>query len=660
MAYFLVLTTLITSVLLISTIPDVNASVLSIDVHNYTSPQVGSRVEILCYGSHAIEQRGGDQYFSNGGKLVWILDGEVIANASTVRDYDLNTDKYSLTVWKREWHSKTSTYFALTIKHVSVDDKGRYQCALFFNETTLDITSLTKDLIVQYPPSKLFPQCYVDSIQEHSSTATLRCRSETAYPSVKLYWMASGEILADDTSAKISDGYTAITTDIAVPLTSTEYVCVANYSGDFELVVRRCTVYPPVISLDPAVEVIEGGDAMFTCSVSAEPESEKGVLWTSVPPMTSRNTTTSHNDNSVSVLTVRNVTARENGTMIFCHSQNLLGESHRRSVMTVHIFGSPDGTYIPPLRVDVEPQIAEIMAGEIATFMCHVSTISNTFKYKWYYQDKEVNSDGENTRFWIGQRRLRISEVDVADNYAPIACEVTADGHTVTARAILHVIQPSTIHTPALGRVSNTEPPNFLSEYGTLIGLISAGLVAIVLILLIILLAIKSKQKCSNRRRNQRQVHNTSHDAVGYTTSIGQVHSFNNVFNDSQPGSPSPVADNLSTFSYNGAPKSTNEHRLVVNLPPMPPIPMEGAVGEGDTLKAAKKLAQLEDYEDMETIRANLYSATGSDGNNEYQQSIGAGGLWRSNSRPNGDGANMDTDLLPGQKMNLKSAEPLY
>ena len=571
------------------------------------SPQVESSdlVELQCYGRILDQQP--DEFFENGGRLVWLADGEIIAYSTLEHreEFVADHDKYSIAVHNLSTHNN-AYIVQLTIDQISIDDSKEYFCALFSAQNETTARSRPKFVNVHYAPDQLYPQCIIDSTPNNLDMVTLKCRSQTAFPNVRVNWMSpEGRAIG---SASESDGFTESKLDVEIPIINTEYVCVLNYSGNYEEVSRKCKVYPPIVSLkQPDQEVVEGGNAVFTCSVSAKPESlsEHGIKWTSFPLLKSRNTTIFNNDDhSFSQLVINNVTAKDNGTEIICHSQNLLGENHQRAIVIVKTYRSSTGIYVPPFKVAIEPQIARVPEGDIASFECDVSTYKNSYMYKWYFKEEEIDSESMPEKFSIEQtsQRLRVLSVDDADNNATVACVVMADGKKKTARATLLVIK-----APALD-ASQKDPPDsdYMTEVWKLVIPISGGLVSFSLVVLLIWVSCKTKGRCGDK--NDRGHIPTESVAYVPSMDIGQT-TFNN-----SPRSINSVS--------RATAKTVNHDRFLVNLPPVPPIPTEDDEQDADALRVAMKLGALEDYEDMERVRSNYYHQHEIDELNHYQHVI--------------------------------------
>ena len=567
------------------------------------SPHVGSTesVEFQC----TLDQQECD-IFENGGILVWLADGQIIANSSLEQqeEFVADQDKYNISLQNLPEFDQCIAL--LNINHISVDDSKEYRCALFSAQSEKVAQSRPRSVTVHYAPDQLYPQCTIDSTPTNSKMVTLTCKSQTAFPNVRVNWTSPDGSAIGSTSE--SDGYTESKFDVEIPIVDTEYVCVLNYSSVYENLSRMCKVYPPQVSLtQPEEEVVEGGNAVFTCSVSAKPESlsESGITWKSFRPLKSRNITTFNNDRSDSQLKVNNVTSKDNGTEIMCHYKNLLGENHQRAILIVKTYRSSTGIYVPPFKVTIEPQIAHVSEGDIASFKCDVSTYKNSYMYKWYFKDEEIDSESMPEKFSIEQtsQRLRVLSVDDADNNATVACVVMADGEKKTARATLLVIEPPAVDT------SQEDSPDDMTEVWKLVIPISGGLVSFSLVVLLVWISCKTKRRCGDK--NDRG--HVATESVAYVASneVGQT-PFNN--------SPLPV-NGVSRATT----KTVNHNRFLVNLPPVPPIPTEDDEQDADALRVAMKLGELEDYEDMEDMeraRSNYYHQHENEEHNQYQHVI--------------------------------------
>ncbi|XP_072029643.1 cell adhesion molecule-related/down-regulated by oncogenes-like [Amphiura filiformis] len=340
-------------------------------------------------------------------------------------------------------------YFSLQISRVSIDDSKSYQCVLVSALNDIQAESRPSILHVQYPPDdQLYPQCTIDSNPSDAKLVTLKCRSETAYPPVRLYWISSkGRLVPNTQFNQFTEAYL----DIAIP-SSSDYVCISNYTSGSEQINRRCKLNAPKILLSiENKEIIEGGEAVYMCSVDAKPKSDD-LSWTSVPALVARNKTIAYDGNSVSMLILSNITASDNGMEIICSSKNLLGTNFEKNVLIVKTFGSSTGIYVPPFVVTLKPVIAKVVVGDMVTFTCEGSTYRSSYKYKWFYCDTEITPQTTSDKFLINRistKRLSVRKVDIMDNNATISCVVSVDGQERVARAKLFVIQTETASAPS-------------------------------------------------------------------------------------------------------------------------------------------------------------------------------------------------------------------
>ena len=574
-------------------------------------PHVGSSdpVEFHCHGRVIDEKE--DEFFANGGRLVWLADDVIIAYTSVLNhhnDFVADPDKYFIAVHNLSSSNDENEYiFQLKLKYISVDDSKEYRCALLSAENKTIAESRGKSLTVQYAPEQqLYPQCSVDAISNDQRSVTLRCRSQTGFPPVHVYW-TSPEGYAIGRASE-SKEFTESDLDVTIPIIDTEYVCVLNYSGDYEQIVKKCKVYPPRVSLlQSSQEVIEGGNAVFTCTVSAKPESISGdgVTWNSFPQLLSRNTSTSHN--LFSQLIISNVTAQDNGTQITCHSRNILGENHQQALLIVKTH---------PFTVDINPRIAQVREGDIASFECRTTTYTNNYVYRWYYNGEEIDSESMSEKFVIQHtsQSLRIFSVDVADNNATIACVVIADGEEKTARASLLVWEPTFETSQSNSSGYKVEPWKFVLP----ISILS-------IILLVTWISCKTKDKCTKKEVRDHAVAHAVSQSVRYVASEGLTETPRN---NSRRPSNLPSTSRAST-------KMVNHDVMVVNLPPVPPIPTEDVEQDEDTLRAAKKLGELEGYADMNSVRNNHFQQhENNEHSNQYQDVNDCLGRPRPTNRP--------------------------
>ena len=151
------------------------------------SPQIGDSVEFQCSG-HILDQQE-DEFFENGGRLVWLADGEIIAN-STLKHQEqfvADHDKYSVTLHNLSTSNIIEYMFQLNINYISVDDSKKYHCALLSAENETVAESRPKSVRVHYAPDSVYPQCTIDSNPLTPNMVTLKCRSQTAFPNVYLF-----------------------------------------------------------------------------------------------------------------------------------------------------------------------------------------------------------------------------------------------------------------------------------------------------------------------------------------------------------------------------------------------------------------------------------------------------------------------------------------
>ena len=330
------------------------SSQLRLDVHS-TPAQLGTVVEFQCFGT-VIQHAISNSHFTNGGKLAWFADNELIGYSSIVNDQYVNlivdanmAHKYNISVTDLFSHGVTNTYFEFKINNVLLADEKTYRCALLSAQNDTKSESEEQFLEVHFAPNPSHPLCSADCTD--SDSVTLTCRSETASPPVQLYWMTKTDGIISNASSE-PDGFTEAKLVIQplssnesfecgagnyeiFPGTYTKYICVSNYTGVYAPSARKCKMHRPIISLTQSkTEFTEGDEAVFECNIDAEPKVEHEIIWDFSPQIKPKTVTTDFH-NSVSTLSIMDVTVADNGSFVMCINHNKLGRNFENRTLVV-------------------------------------------------------------------------------------------------------------------------------------------------------------------------------------------------------------------------------------------------------------------------------------------------------------------------------------
>ena len=334
------------------------SSQLRLDV--YTTPaQIGSVVEFDCFGK-SVQQAISNGHFTNGSKLAWFADNKIIGYSSVVDNQyvkyivDANMmHKYNITVYRYILQGVINTFFTFKINNVLVADEKSYRCALLSAQNDTESESKEQFLEVHFAPTSSHPLCNADCTD--SDSVTLTCRSETASPPVQLYWMTKTDGIISNASSE-SDGFTEAKLVIQplsnnksfecgagnyelFPGTYSEYICVSNYTGVYAPSARKCEMHSIISITQSKTEFTEGDEAVFKCNIAAAPNVEQEIIWDFSPQIKPKTMTTDFN-NSVSTLSIMDVTVADNGSFVMCINYNKLGRNFENRTLVVRRNGS--------------------------------------------------------------------------------------------------------------------------------------------------------------------------------------------------------------------------------------------------------------------------------------------------------------------------------
>ncbi|XP_033116896.1 uncharacterized protein LOC117116887 [Anneissia japonica] len=268
---------------------------------------------------------------SEGQEVVWRRDNEIISRGINV--IELYRDHFEL-----NGNSASLGMYTLVIPKASRSDGNYgYSCAVVEGNTILTETDPVT-LTINALPAPQYPDCtLVKDQHREGEMITLICTSEKVTPPVNLRWYHRGKLISNPREGPASNGDLVNSQYSFKPTRKNNgdvYVCSQTSSLQ---VTRNCTVGPldilhePSVSMQPAVEVQEGSEALLVCYASANPEPFL-YEWTFVPNI---DPTFYKLENTDQVVRITNVRQYMNGTKVTCKVANKIGAVQANSYLIV-------------------------------------------------------------------------------------------------------------------------------------------------------------------------------------------------------------------------------------------------------------------------------------------------------------------------------------
>ena len=265
--------------------------------------------------------------------LSWSKDGQSIIRGETIIDDDLQNrhDGQNFYFVFDSEDVTNSAYSFINFPSITKDDSGSYACEVYQVTEGNNILLISKsvDVDVMYFPSADYPKCSPKDqvFVKLGEPLAISCFSEEGNPVVNLTWTRDfGDNNFIPVEGISSRGNGFVNSELVIPQTTLQeqksnFVCSLN---SLQKTLRICSVRTqivlpePLISISPEVGVGSIGQSVeFTCFSYLE---MNAVFWSSQPEgiQTDSRVTISQNRQ---ILTLSNITARDNDTVIFCSFQ---------------------------------------------------------------------------------------------------------------------------------------------------------------------------------------------------------------------------------------------------------------------------------------------------------------------------------------------------
>ncbi len=265
----------------------------------------------------------------NTNMLSWSKDGQRITRDDMILDEDLKERMDMEFYFHFDSTDISDTAFSyLSFTSITKLDTGIYACEVYQVETGARDTLVTFDTVgvsVLYVPSSEYPQCKPSQIFiEIGQTSILSCFSEEGNPKVNITWERLSDV---DEDLQHHSVYRAGFVTSELVLSS---VSLAEQNAVFSCKItgisppRRCNVTThvvlpePLVTISPQVATASiGSSAQFACYSYLTMDN---LFWLTDPRNIGENSN-AHISSNRQVLTLTDLTARENGSLISCTFQ---------------------------------------------------------------------------------------------------------------------------------------------------------------------------------------------------------------------------------------------------------------------------------------------------------------------------------------------------
>ncbi|XP_038064547.1 titin-like [Patiria miniata] len=424
--------------------------------------------------------------------VVWTKGGQPVAQWPETPGFQTPA-KYELSHLDLD----SDGFFAfMEIKSIDTADNGLYRCRLQ-SDGTVHFQSNQKELTIEQRPSSEYPECTVRPVRGGKA---LICDSERGSPPVSLQWWKDGQPLEQSTPDDDLEDFVQARLLVADDESSRgRFECALTFRGELT---GSCILDRPNVTIPTTTSGLSvGQDLVVVCVTSGNPAST--VDWNFRPNLQASVRKEGH------VLTINNVSSRDNGTEIICEGHNAVGSNQASTVITLR----PLQTTVQPIAVQLEQTKIPTSVDEQAQFKC--VTIPARLPLPpcvWHYNGLYIDPSNTTDRFLVEDRSehvLSVSSVSTLDvgasvtcritiSYQPIAEVVLKTGFPLTTEAmtVATTSKPSVPLMPKLDDSSNPWKFDIRSQFGYIIG----GLMCLVLIGIGCWVALKAKSLLWNKR----------------------------------------------------------------------------------------------------------------------------------------------------------------
>ncbi|XP_038064546.1 roundabout homolog 1-like [Patiria miniata] len=474
------------------------AKSLTLDVEDEDRfPVPNSEVRLTCSGHH-----DGILTFSGNpqteGRVVWTKDRQRVAEwpkpagTETPSKYELSADTPDYTM-----------FFAdLVIRSMDITDNGVYKCRLERGETVLG-TSNGERLTVEQRPANQYPVC---SIRTLENKRTFICESERGSPPVTLQWWKDGQPLgpSSEPDDDLEDFVQARLLMADDESSRGRFECALTFRGELT---RSCILDRPNVTIPTTTRGLSiGQELVVVCITSGNPPVST-VDWNFTPNLHSSVRKEGH------VLSIFNISSRDNGTEITCEGHNAVGSNQASTVITLR----PPEPIVQPMTVRLEQSEIPTSVDEQAQFKCITTPLrSPPPPSVWHYNGHYVDPLNTTDRFLMEDRTehvLSVSGVSTLDVGASVTCRIMVS-YQPNAEVFLEVSFPQTTKamtvepTTKITYLKLGPPSSDTWSLSTLMGFIIGGLMCLVLVGVCCWVSLKAKtltcatQDSNNVREN--------------------------------------------------------------------------------------------------------------------------------------------------------------
>ncbi|XP_071797654.1 uncharacterized protein [Asterias amurensis] len=396
------------------------------------SKQKGSSVN---FGCDFIYRESSYFNIQRGGKIIWKKDGQAVAEWSN------EAGEYDRYVLNMDAPNFGSFYARFRITSLVAEDQGQYSCHVENGDEVTPSNDLS--LVVEYPPSGVYPKCSVLPVDDDMR---LVCKSERGSPLVGLQWMKDGDSLQqtiDDDGESFIEVYTTVAGPEAINMG--RYECSMTYKGAS----RSCFLDRLTMQIQTSTSGLAiGEDLEVICRASASDNPPVSTFRWEVKP--DRHHTVGSDG---AVLHISNITSHDNGTEIICEGQNAMGRSTASSVIILR----PVEATPTPITLELEQTEIPEHVGAIARFECQTTPERTT--REWAYNGLHIDPSNTTDRFFVEGRLndvIAVRRITREDVMALVTCHVTVNNRP-KAEMHLKVNFSLTTQSPRLPTTSRQE-----------------------------------------------------------------------------------------------------------------------------------------------------------------------------------------------------------
>ncbi|XP_072177783.1 uncharacterized protein [Diadema setosum] len=467
----------------------------------------GTTVELECYS--------GAGRFPTGARVEWRRESSLMTGAQTIGRWSQGSgselldgaDATRYTLGSAGEVSRNGLFVqTLTIREIQKADRGRYRCVLIETSGT-ETPSSYFELTVKYPPAEHFPHCTALP-DESGDEVSLTCLSERTTPPLTLRWYRNDSLVAENTP--VGDKMKAVYRAQRKDLTSS-FECRLTYNDDVEPVVSRsCYFSRPYIAILRLAEV-NSRESKYHAFVHSNPPFISDISC----DLTASHTTSRRFElefPGYGVMTVGPVAPADNGTVLTCRAENVLGVAEAEITVYSHSDGSLDETTLPSVVTNmyhenaitalIVPKNPTVYIGESVSFGCsyrsalHTLFTTYTVHIIWTFNGKDVHG----SKFEVQDDVLTVRNISQEDDGSSVVC-IASFGEDIdisgkSEPTIIHVeVDSGTASNPHLTESKEGQPRDKVNGTTHIALIIMVSVTVAVLLILLVLLLLQRRKK---------------------------------------------------------------------------------------------------------------------------------------------------------------------